>query len=354
MAWNLRIFFAKKLSRPMDEANTGNMKQETLGRSYGFYSTSTILYWIGFLAIAMVVGMACLETEKLSSSFAPDPLLSQHLISYANLLLIGSTFLYISHPWVTTKAVGQLASGMATLGAMGVTVALLIRWFETSYMHRIGHAPFSSLYDVTALFSAVTVVIYLAMEKVYHTRAAGAFVMPIVVGAVLFESLLLSGDQAGPGHLALSLKSYWMHAHILSSSIGHGAFAIAALLGTLYLIRERAEQRGMTQGFAMRSLPDLQGIDRLMFEAIALGFSTYTLGTILGMAWSYEQSGKFLSWPQREVGALAVWSIYLVYFYGRHRHQWRGSQMAWLAIGGFGVSVFCFAGMNLFLTGRHP
>src|SRR5665647_661329 len=175
MAWNLRIFFAKKLSRPMDEAKTGNMKQEALGRSYVFYSTSTILYWIGFLAIAMVVGMACLETEKLSSSFAPDPLLSQHLISYANLLLIGSTFLYISHPWVTTKAVGQLASGMATLGAMGVTVALLIRWFETSYMHRIGHAPFSSLYDVTALFSAVTVVIYLAMEKVYHTRAAGAF-----------------------------------------------------------------------------------------------------------------------------------------------------------------------------------
>jgi cytochrome c-type biogenesis protein CcsB len=352
-AWNLRSCLVKKPSCPMDEANSGKMKQETLGRSHGFSSTFTILYWIGFLTMAMVAGMVCLETGKSSSGLAPDPLLSQHLISYANLLLIASTFLYLCHPWVTAKAVGQLASGMASLGAMGVTVALLIRWFEISYLHRMGHAPFSSLYDVTALFSALTVVIYLTMEKVYHSRAAGAFVMPIVVGAVLFESMLLSGDQAGPGHMALSLKSYWMHAHILSSSVGHGAFAVAALLGSLYLLRERAEQRGMTQGFAMRSLPDLQGIDRLIFEAISLGFATYTLGAILGMAWSYQESGKFLSWPQQEVGALAVGSIYLVYFYGRHRHQWRGSRMAWLALCGFAVSAFCFAGMNLFLTGRH-
>lgn len=338
----------------MDEASTGNMKQETLGHSHGFYGTSLVLFCIGLLAMAIVAGMACLETGNPSSSYTPDPLLSLHLISYANLLLIGSTLLYVSHPWITAKAVGQLASGMASFGAMGVTVALLIRWFETSYLHQIGHAPFSSLYDVTALFSAVTVVIYLAMEKVYHTRAAGAFVMPIVMGAVLYESLLLSGGHGGAGHFALTLKSYWMHAHILSSSIGHGAFAIAALLGALYLIREQYEQRRTAPpGLAIRSLPDLQGIDHLTFQAIALGFLSYTLGTVLGVAWSYHESGRFLSWPQQEAGALAVWSIYLVYFYARQKRQWRGRRMAWLAIGGFGVSAFCFAGLNLLLTGRH-
>lgn len=339
----------------MDDANADHMRQKTLQRSYGFYSKSTILYGITFLSIAIAIaaGMAYLEAAKLSSSFALGQSLSQHLISYANLLLIGSTFLYIGHLWVTAKAVGQLASGMATMGAMGVTVALLIRWFETNYMHQSGHAPFASLYDVTALFSAITVIIYLAMEKVYRTRAAGAFVMPIVVGTILFESLLLSGDQGISGHLVPELKSYWMHAHILSDFVGYGAFAIAASLGIMYLFRERAEQHRMTEGFAMRSLPDLQHIDRLIFEAIALGFSTYTLGTILHVAWSYEESGKFWAWTRKEVSALAVWSIYLVYFYGRYMHQWRGSRLAWLAIIGFVVSVLCFTGINLFLTGRH-
>ncbi|MBK5205980.1 MAG: cytochrome c biogenesis protein CcsA [Polaromonas sp.] len=339
----------------MDDSITGDIKQQSLRRSYGFYSTSAIVYWIGFLtiAIAIALGMAYLEAEKLSPSFAQDKLFSQHLISFANLLLIGSTFLYISHLWITAKIVGPLASGMATLGAMGVMVALLVSWFETSHIHRIRPAPFSSLNDVIALFSAVTVGIYLMLERVYHTRAAGAFIMPIVAGAMLFESVLLSVDHGGTGHLASVLKNYWIHAHVLSNFFGYGAFAVAALLGTMYLFKERAEQRCMTQGFAIRSLPDLQGIDRLMFEAIALGFSTFTLGTLLGMAWSYQESGKFFSWSQQEVGALAVWLIYLGYFYGHHKHRWRGSWMAWLAISGFGVSVLCFAGMNLFLTGRH-
>ena len=328
----------------MDEANTAHMRQNALQRSDGFYCRSTILHGIAFLsiAIALAMGAAYLEAEKLVSSFVPDQPLSQHMISYANLLLIASTFLYVVHLWVTAKAVGQLASGMATVGAMGVTVALLVRWFEASFLRQSGHTPLSTLYEVTALFSAVTVVIYLAMEKVYHTRAAGAFLMPIVVGAVLVESLLLSGEQRIPGHLVPELKSYWMHAHILSNFVGHGAFAIAASLGIMHLFRGRAEKRRMTEGFAMRSLPDFQRIDRLMFAAIAVGFCTYTLGEVLHVAWSYEESGKFLAWTRKEVSGLAVWSIYLTYFYGHYRHQWRGHRMAWLAIIGFVVSVLRF------------
>jgi cytochrome c-type biogenesis protein CcsB len=335
----------------MDDATTGHMRQKTLQRSSAFYSRPTILYGIAFLAIAIAiaVGAVYLEAGKLISSFVPGQSLSQHLISYANLLLIGSTVIYVGHLWVTAKVVGQLATGMATMGAMGVTVALLVSWFEISYMLHNRHAPLSSLYDVTALFSAVTVVIYLAMEKVYHTRAAGAFVMPIVVGAVLFESLLLSGDQGIAGHLVPELKSYWMHAHVLSDFVGYGAFAIAASLGIMYLFRQRAEQGRRTEGVAMQSLPNLQRIDRLMFEAIVLGFSAYTLGAILHVAWSYEESGKFFVWTRKAVSVLAVWPIYLTYFYGRYRRQWRGSQMAWLAIIGFVVSVLCFTGINLFL-----
>ena len=313
------------------------------------------MYGIGFLsiAIAIAVAMRFLEAGTLSSSFAPSQLFSQHLISFANLLLIGSTLLYACHLWITAKPVGQLASALSTMGAMGVTVALLIRWLGSNYAHQAGHAPFSMLYDITALFSAATVVIYLAMERVYHTRAAGAFVMPIVVAAILLESMLISGDQAEPGRLAPVLKSYWIHAHILSNIIGYGAFAVAASMGIMYLFREATERYFATQGFATRSLPDLKRIDHVMFEAIALGFLTYSVGTLLGVAWSYESSGVIWSWTRTEVSALAVWSVYLIYFFGRFRYQWGGRWTAWLAVIGFGVSLFCFAGMSLFLNGQH-
>lgn len=331
------------------------MKQKTLGRSDGFYSISAVLYGAGFLiiAIAIAIAMKFLEAEELATGFAPSVMLSQHLISFANLLLIGSTVLYVSHLWITSKAVGQLASGMATMGAMGVTVSLLIRWLGTNYAHQAGHAPFTSLHDVTALFSAVTVVIYLAMERVYRTRAAGAFVMPIVVAAILLESILISSDRTVPGHLAPALKSYWIHAHILSNIIGYGAFAVSASLGMMYLIREWTDRRFWATGLVMRSFPDLQRIDHLMFEAITLGFLTFTLGTILGIAWSYERYGQFWAWSRTEISALAVWSVYLLYFYGRYRQQWGGRWTAWMAVIGFGVSVFCFAGMKLFLNGQH-
>lgn len=344
---------ATNLPKGLDDPKT--MKQKTLGRSDGFYSISAILYGIGFLsiAIAIAVAMKFLEAEELNASFAPSQLFSQHLISFANLLLIGSAVLYAGHLWFTARTVGQLASGMATMGAMGVTVALLIRWLGTDYVHQTGHAPFSSLYDVTALFSAATVVIYLAMERVYRTRAAGAFVMPIVVAAILLESSLISGDPTVPGHLAPALKSYWVHAHILSNIIGYGAFAIAAALGIMYLFREWTDQNLRTTGFATQSFPDLQGLDRLMLEVITLGSLAFTFGTILGVAWSYEKSGILWSWTRTEISALAVWSVYLIYFYGRYSYQCRGRWTAWLAIIGFTVSVLGFAGMNLFLNGRH-
>ena len=329
----------------MNDVNTADLRQKAVRHSDGFYSISTILYGIGFLSIAIAIaeGMSYLDAGELRASFAPH-FLSQHLLTYANLLLIGSTFLYISHLWITAKAVGWLASGAAILGAMGVTVALLVHWFETDHMHLTGPAAFSSLIDVTALFSAVTVLVYLAMEKVYRTRAAGAFVMPVVVAAVLFESFLFSNESVAVGHLTPTLKTYWVDAHILSDFVGYGAFAVAAALGVMYFLREWAERRAL-QGFAVQSLPALQDIDRVMFEAIALGFATYTFGTILGITWSYEESGRFWSWTPKEVGTLAVWSIYAVYFYGRYRRQWRGRRMAWLAIFGFGMSVFSFAGM---------
>lgn len=328
------------------------MKRHTPSSGYNFlYGRAAILYWTGFvfIAVAIAIGMEYFELEGTNDAFVPDDFLSRHLISYANLLLISSTFLYIAHLWFTSRFVGLLASGMATLGAMVVTVALFVHWIETNFIHHMQLVPFSSLYSVTTLFSAVTVVLYLAIERVYRTRAAGAFVMPIVAVTVLYQSFLLSGHEEAPGHLAPVLRNYWTHAHILSDFIGHGAFAIAASFGIMYLFRERAEQRHATKGFAIQSLPNLNDIDHFIFNATVLGFSVYTVGVILGVAWSYKESEKIWASTWKEVGVLAVWLVYLAYFYGHYARQWPGNRMAWLVILGFSISIFSFVGLNYVL-----
>lgn len=317
--------------------------------------SSPLAYWSSLLFITLgIAGMAIFfEADKLTQGMPFEQLLSYKLISYANLLLAGSSLLYLAHLWFTAEAVGKWATGLATAGAIGVSAALLARWFETYHVLQEGHAPISNLYEVMALFSAITVVTYLAMESVYRSRSAGAFVMPIVLGAVLFEIWLAANGQANPSNLMPALKSYWMHAHVLANFIGYGAFAVAAGAGVMYLLRARAEKSGRPDAFALRALPGLRQIDDLIFKSIAVGFPVFTLATILGAAWAYDAWGGYWSWDPKETWSLIVWLVYATYFHLRYVKGWEGARMAWWAILGFGVTLFCFLGVNLFLSGLH-
>ncbi len=332
------------------------MSQELLsyvGNSEAAFSP--LQYWFSLLFVTLcIAGMAVfLEGGELAHGMPFEQLLSHKLISYANLLLVGSGVLYLAHLWFTANAVGKWATGLAAAGAIGVSAALLVRWFETYHVLLEGHVPISNLYEVTALFSAITVVIYLAMESVYRTRSAGAFVMPIVLGAVLFEIWLAANGQADPSNLIPALKSYWIHAHVLADFIGYGAFAVAAGAGIMYLLRARAERRGHPDAFALRVLPGLQQIDDLIFKSIAVGFPVFTLATILGAAWAYNAWGGYWSWDPKETWSLIVWLTYATYFHLRYVKGWEETRMAWWAILGFGVTLFCFLGVNLFLSGLH-
>jgi cytochrome c-type biogenesis protein CcsB len=318
-------------------------------------SIPTVVFWISLalvgLALMVLVEYLATKTSRVGMPF--ERLVSYQLVSYANLLLIGSTILYLSHLRFTSERVGRWASGFATVGAICLTLGMLVRRVEAFYVHPIGQAPIAGLYEVMSLFSAITVVIYLVMEKVYRTRSAGAFVMPIVVSAVLFEIWLVSNDQAAPDYQVPLFKSYWIHAHVLANFIGYGAFAVAALLGGVYLLRYRAERHGFTEGFAMRSLPDLRKIDRLMHQAILLGFPLFTFATILGAVSAYQVWGRFWAWDPKETWALVVWLTYAVYLYLRYVNQWGGVRAAWWAILGFAITVFCFFGVNLLFAGLH-
>ncbi len=331
------------------------MSENVLPRLQHSLIASPWLHWLGMLTLTLgLSGLAIFaEADRLTQGTPLIQLLSYKLTSYANVLLAAAALVYVAHLRFTAEPVGKWATGLATAAVVGLLVALLTRWFESHQVLEEGHVPISNLYEVTIFFTALTTLLYLILESLYHCRSAGAFVMPIVMAGVGFELWLVSKGQADPQNLVPALKSYWMHAHVLANFIGYGAFAVAAGSGIMYLVRRHAEKPGRRDGIAMHVLPGLVETDALMYRAIAIGFVTFTIATILGAAWAYNAWGGYWSWDPKETWSLIVWLTYAAYLHLRFVKGWAGDRMAWWAILGFAITLFCFLGVNMFLSGLH-
>ncbi len=313
-----------------------------------------MLYWC--LLLLLTLGISGLSIFSLTDTLTPGipltELLSYKFTGYSNLLLIASSLVYIAHLKFQDSSVGKWASGLAAAGMSGIFVALLTRWYESYQILEEGHVPISNLYEVSLCFTALTVTVYLILESLYRNRSAGAFVMPIVLGAVGLQEWLVATGYADPNELVPALKSYWMHAHVLANFIGYGAFAVSAGAAVMLLVRQQLEKHGKTDGI-IKSMPPLSIIDDLMYRSVAVGFPVFTLAVILGSAWAYYAWGGYWSWDPKETWSLIVLLVYAAFLHARFMRGWAGIKMAWWSLLGFSVTLFCFLGVNLFLSGLH-
>lgn len=298
--------------------------------------------WLGFFGVALVAlaFIEYFETDRLLAGEVDAIPFILHLAGYANLLLVGSALLYVATTWFDSELTGRLASSLATVGAAAALVALAVRWVETYYLHRPGHHPLDGQFEILALFNAITVVAYLIMERVYRSRSAGAFVMLIVLAAVLFQAWLAAHDLSKVGHAVEVIRTYWMLAHVLSNFIGYAAFTAAAAMAVASLIRRAAGQR-VAAGRQPNAAAGIQDLDRLMYYAVMLGFLAFTIGTILGAVWALQVWGRYWAWEIKEIWALAVWLPYASFLWLRHVHKWTGRRMEWWVIASFGIAVLC-------------
>ena len=272
---------------------------------------------------------------------------SQSAILWMSTLFVFSTVFY----WIGLAARSDFGSGIGSKLCWAAVVlgwtGMMVRWYESYLIGAdVGHIPVSNLYEVFILFSMITAMFYLYYEQHYKTRQLGPFVMLVIAAAVAFLLwYTVSRDAADIAPLVPALQSWWMKIHVPANFIGYGTFALAAMVGTAYLLK--------SHGILADRLPALEVLDDVMYKSISGGFAFVTVATSLGALWAAEAWGGYWSWDPKETWALIVWLNYAAWLHMRLMSGLRGRVAAWWSVVGLLVTTFAFLGVNMFLSGLH-
>ncbi len=276
---------------------------------------------------------------------------SSMLFNATTFLFLISTILFIAFLATRNNSIGLGASSAAFIGWGVETVAIILRWKE-SYDMGHGHAPLSNLYESVVFFAWTIVLIYGIIELKYKYRVIGAFVLPFALLGMAWAQL---GLHSGIEPLVPALQSNWLLYHVITCFLGYAAFAVACGISIMYLIKARAEgdSSDSSAGGVIGMFPAIRVLDDLNYKAIMIGFPLLTLGIVTGAAWANYAWGTYWSWDPKETWSLIVWFVYAAFLHARITRGWVGKRAAWLSIIGFAATIFCYLGVNLFLSGLH-
>ncbi len=279
---------------------------------------------------------------------------------------------------------------LAILGCAAQFAELGTRWWMT------GVWPLTNLYGSLSLFSALCVAIFLAFAFKYDLAFIGGFVLTLA--AIAFTYGMTWNEGYMPAVPAL--QSYWIKIHVPIVISAYASFMVAFCVSLIYLVKSAAESRyarrtirlaaaapgvgsidvpvsayaanpvlGVTRtdtpaldaaaatGDAtaqwLTGLPSLARLDVLQYRVIAVGLPLLSLGIITGAMWAKEAWGAYWQWDAKETAALFSWIVYAAYMHLNTRPAWRGKLTAWLSVFGFASIIFCYLGVNIFISGLH-
>jgi cytochrome c-type biogenesis protein CcsB len=277
-------------------------------------------------------------------------LFSTQLFNYTTIGYFVSMVLFIVYIATRNKNLGLVATLVAWVGFALNTAAIAQRWMESKAMG-YGHAPLSNLYESVVFFSWSILLIYLLFDLKYKQRAVGVVVLPNAFLWMTWAQLRLN-DAIEP--LVPALQSNWLTYQVITCFLGYAAFALAAGVSILYLIKASSEKKGNASAGGLLSMfPSVRILDDINYKAIMVGFPMLTLGIITGAAWANYAWGTYWSWDPKETWSLIVWFIYAAFLHARFTRGWVGNKAAVLSIIGFAATIFCYLGVNLVLSGLH-
>ncbi len=277
---------------------------------------------------------------------------SSQLLGITTLTYLASTVLYAAIFIFKAKKLAKFATIFTLIALIIQTAGIGLRWFE-SYEMGIGHAPLTNMYESVVFFAWTIVALYLVIEWKFKTPIIGTFAVPFAFLAMAYASLSTDINK-GISPLVPALQSNWLIAHVITCFIGYAAFAVAAGLGIMYLIKNMSDTRQTTNDKTLLgTLPPLKIIDDITHKTMVFGFLWLTAGIITGAIWANSAWGTYWSWDPKETWSLITWFVYAITLHARYTRGWGGKRIAWLALIGFISVLFTYYGVNFLLSGLH-
>ncbi|MDQ6932942.1 MAG: c-type cytochrome biogenesis protein CcsB [Candidatus Eremiobacteraeota bacterium] len=317
--------------------------------------------------------------------------IDQMLIALALSVYVVAALAFLVYFFSRDAWLKNLAVPLALIGVVAQFAQLISRYALTHIW------PLTNLYGSLSLFSAMSVTIFFIFAVRYQLWFAGGFVLSL---AAAFLAYAMSWNE-GILPAVPSLQSYWIKIHVPLVVSSYAAFLVAFVFALLYLLKYYAEQSfgtaalrpaaaagpdaGLMHGIIaqdaadvrvgtvrqdtpnieaaaqagnagalwLNTLPTLAKLDVLIYRIIAVGLPLLTVGIITGAWWAKEAWGAYWQWDPKETAALFSWIVYAMYMHLHTRGAWRGMRSAWVSVFGFLSIIFCYLGVNIWISGLH-
>jgi len=305
----------------------------------------------------------------------------------------------------SSKRPSAALAGRAILiiGLLVHTVVIAQRWWLA------GRPPLSNMFETLVFLGWCIMLGYLIAELKYGFRILGAAAS---LGALLTlaYATMVFPDTIKPLPAALK-NSFWLTIHVSFCLVGYGglfaayitallsllkrtdrhryaaayvtSLTVAGIVGglvTAYLYRRGVVDLSLTPGTVLSflaggllagalltpaALPlarrmegsssrgDADTLDRVLTNAVSLGFLFLTIGLFTGSVWARQAWGRYWGWDPKEAWTLVAWLIYYISIHVRVTSRTRGPAIAWLAVLGFWAVLFTYFGVNFLLVGLH-
>ena len=320
--------------------------------------------------------------------------LDQLLLALALAAYVTGALVLIAYFLSRSELMRRIGMPLAILGCVAQFAELGTRWAVS------GIWPLTNLYGSLSLFSAMGVLIFLIFAFRYKLWFAGGFVLLIAAIALGYATTWNEGFMPP----VPALQSYWIKIHVPLVVSSYAAFMLSFVVSILYLIKYYGEQRfargsnvkaaaatpagsipvtmqssyaalgddivigtprGDTPATAaaagsgsavaqwLATLPSLAKLDVMIYRVVGVGLPLLTIGIITGAMWAKESWGAYWQWDPKETAALVSWIVYASYMHLHTRNAWRGVRSAWLSVFGFATIMFCYLGVNIWISGLH-
>jgi ABC-type transport system involved in cytochrome c biogenesis permease subunit len=196
----------------------------------------------------------------------------------------------------------------------------------------LGRMPLVGPHD-TLFFLSVSIVLFVI--PVAGKMRAGKKVMHAAVGMAAFFMALSLFYRPHNSPLPPVLRTFWFETHVAFSFFSYALFGIAAVLGIISLMKRDHE------------------IDSVQYKAILVGYCFFSAAMVFGGIWAYLAWGTYWLWTPKELWTVILWLFYSLYLHARLRQWWQGKPLSLLAVAGFGIVIFTYLGVSLFMKSSH-